>query len=473
MSEAQSYLWDFGDGRKSTEPSPVHVYQMPGIYHGKLTLTDENGNTFVSTFVIRAYDWDLADEGGVHATYTNKCYRAAVVAKQGSGIVEWGGDDWVWPEGLVGTCKGLSRDGTTVALVLNRKNGRFYQVGIPELWQDRVSSYGGSEIPCRLRIKEHLARAGEMMMIEHRETHITIRPYSEDYRGQPGYTDDGLRDTQNITLKIFKDGEQNTPWAKVQNAPIYGDLMYGKRPKGKRLQAEIETTSSGFRITEVQQIHENCDERVGPKYAVSAESNWQREFATPDLWLCRNRQHPLRNRGTGFDLVGAYATLPTGPDGIVQSAIAVSGTPIQATLPMIQNGTLGIWLGLMGMVGGVWKFPQFEVSVVSIGGTYLLRITNGVWIHDQALTWNGYDWVFLAISFGLQYIKVYENGALKVAIPRPAGLVSFGGVAEVATGMVASIFDVRRAPREISASALSYYYDNVVNGGGDILPMQR
>jgi hypothetical protein len=113
------------------------------------------------------------------------------------------------------------------------------------------------------------------------------------------------------------------------------------------------------------------------------------------------------------------------------------------------------------------------VSIVSIGGTYLLRITNGVWIHDQSLAWNGVDWVFLAISFGLQYIKVYENGALKVAIPRPAGLVSFGGVVEVATGMVASIFDVRRAPREISASALSYYYDNVVNGGGDILPMQR
>ena len=112
MSEAQSYLWDFGDGRKSTEPSPVHVYQMPGIYHGKLTLTDENGNTFVSAFVIRAYDWDLLDEGGVHATYTNKCYRAAVVAKQGSGIVEWGGDDWVWPEGLVGparACRGMGR----------------------------------------------------------------------------------------------------------------------------------------------------------------------------------------------------------------------------------------------------------------------------------------------------------------------------------------------------------------------------
>lgn len=41
---ANSYLWDFGDGTNSTENQPVHRYQMGGIYTVRLTAYDAEGN---------------------------------------------------------------------------------------------------------------------------------------------------------------------------------------------------------------------------------------------------------------------------------------------------------------------------------------------------------------------------------------------------------------------------------------------
>jgi PKD repeat protein len=38
------YMWDFGDGDKSSEPNPVHVFQKPGFYSVKLTLSNEEEN---------------------------------------------------------------------------------------------------------------------------------------------------------------------------------------------------------------------------------------------------------------------------------------------------------------------------------------------------------------------------------------------------------------------------------------------
>lgn len=37
---ADSYLWDFGDGTTSTDPNPLHTYTKGGVYHVKLTATN-------------------------------------------------------------------------------------------------------------------------------------------------------------------------------------------------------------------------------------------------------------------------------------------------------------------------------------------------------------------------------------------------------------------------------------------------
>ncbi|MFX1237804.1 MAG: NosD domain-containing protein [Promethearchaeota archaeon] len=38
------YYWDFGDGKNSTNPHPIHQYNLPGVYSINLTLRDGNGD---------------------------------------------------------------------------------------------------------------------------------------------------------------------------------------------------------------------------------------------------------------------------------------------------------------------------------------------------------------------------------------------------------------------------------------------
>ena len=44
-----SWLWEFGDGSKSTSKSPSYTYSNPGNYTVKLTVTDSNGNKSTET----------------------------------------------------------------------------------------------------------------------------------------------------------------------------------------------------------------------------------------------------------------------------------------------------------------------------------------------------------------------------------------------------------------------------------------
>jgi hypothetical protein len=236
---------------------------------------------------------------------------------------------------------------------------------------------------------------------------------------------------------------------------------------------QFETTSSAYRITKVLQVHENSNERVGPAYAVSSESNWQREFASPDLWLVRNKSNPMRNKATGQDVSGSYTALTTGPDAVAQSGMMFgAGGGLLVTLPAISEATLGIWLSFLGGAGTVWTFPQFSVRIVVVGTDYYLRITDGVWNLTNILSWDGVSWVFLAITIDASTITLYENGSRKMIWNNP-GTGMFGGTTRVCDSLMCSAFDIRRVPRVISAGSLAYYYDNVITEGGNILPIQK
>ncbi|OPX72975.1 MAG: PKD domain protein [Methanoregulaceae archaeon PtaU1.Bin059] len=53
----ESYLWTFGDGGTSTEPSPVHTYQAPGLYRVTLWVENEGGASTATgyAYVIRPF----------------------------------------------------------------------------------------------------------------------------------------------------------------------------------------------------------------------------------------------------------------------------------------------------------------------------------------------------------------------------------------------------------------------------------
>lgn len=44
-----SYVWDFGDGKTSTDTSPTHTYAKPGEYTISLKVTDDRANTVTET----------------------------------------------------------------------------------------------------------------------------------------------------------------------------------------------------------------------------------------------------------------------------------------------------------------------------------------------------------------------------------------------------------------------------------------
>jgi PKD repeat protein len=47
-----TYLWDFGDGATSTEISPIHLYNIAGVYTTALTMTDATGYTDTYNYTI-------------------------------------------------------------------------------------------------------------------------------------------------------------------------------------------------------------------------------------------------------------------------------------------------------------------------------------------------------------------------------------------------------------------------------------
>lgn len=46
---AISYLWDFGDGKTSTEENPLHVYAAPGLYTVTLSAVGPTGERLLAT----------------------------------------------------------------------------------------------------------------------------------------------------------------------------------------------------------------------------------------------------------------------------------------------------------------------------------------------------------------------------------------------------------------------------------------
>jgi PKD repeat protein len=60
------YFWEFGDGASSSEPAPMHVYQNPGVYIARLTVSDDSGtnrNMSIDTLKIVINAAPIADAG--------------------------------------------------------------------------------------------------------------------------------------------------------------------------------------------------------------------------------------------------------------------------------------------------------------------------------------------------------------------------------------------------------------------------
>jgi PKD repeat protein len=482
------YLWNFGDGRTSTEKSPEHIFYMAGTYNGTLTISDQFGNSWSTTFTIRVYDWDLTDsEEGTHVSFTDKCYRLAVRPNQGVGIVRWGvGGDLPFPEAGVGTMKGFNKANKTISLILDNRTGRFYRIGLPDVWQDKVEVYGGTDINTSIDLKEHIGITGEEAMVEHVESRIHIRPSDEANKGQSGYTAKGFLENFRVNLKMFANGDTDTPVAKLKNVSQYGEYVFSKRVEDKRLQLRIETTTSSFRTTKARQLLNNIDKITPDEIGgIKTENLYQKQFRGMDLWLSRDSKSPLLNRCSGSDVTGSYDSLVDGPDGVSNSGLSflASDTMSETLAQKSVQSTMSFWMGdyvfdaNSPVANEIFKFDTAGANdfIIRMFGTVLQLTNDGSWTQNIQLEWSGTGWVYIAITFDNNNINVYENGVLKSLIPIPAWLTTYGGAVVMVDDAVISMYDIRRIPRQVVSDALQWYYDDVINNSGDggVLPMMR
>ncbi len=89
----KTWLWEFGDGETSSEPSPLHTYQSPGTYDVKLTVT--NGNC--SHFSIRKVS--VIDEKADFLLADTALCRNATTSFTTQGINSANIGSWRWDYG--------------------------------------------------------------------------------------------------------------------------------------------------------------------------------------------------------------------------------------------------------------------------------------------------------------------------------------------------------------------------------------
>ena len=459
----------------------IYIYSL-AVFGGCLF-----GGTYGDGFLFRS---DVIESSNIgDGEVSKKCYRVAVKPSQGIGVVEWGiGGDLPFPEAYTGTMKGYNSDGQAISLILDSSSGQFYRVGVKGVFQDKIGAYNqGVEINNMFRIKEHSGIDGsEESSIEHVESHISTRPYNEDYKGESGYTEEGFREGHEVDLKMFANGDTDTPVSKLTKVSQYADIVFGARVEDKRLQLQAEMTTAAYKATRVRQLIQNIN-KVTPDDTggVRTENLYQRMFRGQDLWISRDSKHPIMNRATGLDATGPYDSLAEGPDGISNSAIRlVDGTNerIYVFLPkMSVNGVSYLyWVGNAGNYGEHWPIdfysnPLFAELNWSVDH-YKINISL-ITTLSADLEWDGTGWALLAITSDGTNVYVYENGVLKGIAPVKGGVTECGGYTYSRSYMAlgASVFDIRRIPRQLGSEAIQWYYDDVINNNGDggLLPVMR
>lgn len=461
MINIVKWHWDFGDGGTSTEPVPQHTYTAAGVYDVTLTVTDDQDNVYVIKKLHYIYVTDfLLGSSGLISGETDFCFRYSVKPSQGYGITPFGGL-WIYPIVLSAIAKGYDTQNKNISLVINAKDMRIYQIGIPELWTDRAGTYEEAEIPCEAMLPEIITRAGDQDNVRHVETHMTVRPWDErNYRGKTGYTSDGFRDKQIFGIEVFEAGEQIVPESTLQQVSKDGDYAFLEEIEAKRFQLKMKYATSAFRTTRITSHVQQVDFRTPPQFNQTPEKIYQKEFAAPDIWFSKNKPSINTNRGDGKLWTGVASAIlgPSGVKGAFNSS-GLTGLLAYATMDF----TIGAWI-----LGDCTIFSSQVVSgttfLVEVVGNQLRLQTDTDLIVSDLQTVG--DWVYVAVVRRGNNAELYENGRMKVSQSLSA-IQSFGGNTTIGVG---NIFDLRRNIVAISTEALYYYYTNITGKKTGFLP---
>jgi PKD repeat protein len=454
------WLWNFGDGSQSTERSPRHIYQAPGLYTVSCEVVDEFGNEYslVAEDYIYVYDTTIG-ESGILSGLTDFCFRTAVKPSQGTGVMPTGGSGWVWPPLLAGAAKCINESNDTITVVIDAETMQIFRIGVPELWTDKSGTYDEAEIECEAMLPEISSRYGPHENVRHIETHVAMRPYDEkDYRGRDGFDSDGFKNGNELSLEIYRGGEQITPATKLESVNRDGDYAFLKDIETKRFQIKLKHSTSAFRVTSIGVHAQEIDHRTPPQLNYIPEKAWQREFSIMDLWL--SRKTIGTNRADGIVWQGSHV-VAAGPDGKSSSAFLSTGYTGQLGYTT-SDFTISGWMIGDGVIFSGQVAGSGSVEMLVAGG--ILIFDDGT-INVQYLLSETTDWRHVVIIRRGSLIEVYEGGYMRLS--QAVSVRSYGGNCTVGNG---TCFDIRRLSRAVSADAVRYYNESVIAGGGGFLP---
>lgn len=429
--EIERYHWWFGDGLEGDGRTPKHQYKMAGTYPWKVVGYETMGNEVSDTGEVEVTESDIS--GGMDLSRTNKCYCLGLTAEQGVGFHERDGSAWPMPEALGGTLDMYDDYEQPQLLVVDNNTGKLVNIttrdgpvgqGLEEVHKDGVSSSGtgGTNVAPAVDFADDRGST-EHLEIEHKLSHVYVRPLYETNRDETGYDSAGYPSGLELDLNIYKDGEPTTAKATVSDFPKDGDISFDKKCNGHRLRLKLSANMGEHIIVGRDQSYAIRDRAAGPSKQTMSHHDYQSEMATPSFWPCWINS-VLKNRVTGRRLSVGRIEVTTGPAGD-QQAMEFWDVISWGNKPLSASATIMVW----------------------VSGTVDFRIGGG----SLPLTTLG--------STGEWYLKYIAAGGTAYA----------GDFVMVPSSGSGQIYDLRMYSGEISAAALNYYYNDILNNSGNTM----
>jgi len=470
------YLWDFDDGTTSTEQNPVHIFRMPGLYNVQLTRTSAGGSSYTITIPIRVYDYNYAS--GPNPSLTGYCYRLPVIPGDGYGPSEYRdsnnpGFDWIWPPAIAGTTILYTKAKEEVALVLDSKTQRPYQINVPDTWRDRLGGeYAeGNQIIGELHQKAFSANEGEHIAIVHEESHTYFKPYYKDKNSTTGYDFEGYPTDFRADLEMHKNDNDQEVERSTLDIKKDGDLVYHGKIEARTLQQRIKIYGAPWKIVRLLGYYDVIDKAATPSLRYMSEAEYQDNLSSLPLFHLTRNYYPLRNMATSEDVTGTYNSLIKGPDNRDYSALYFGvGDGFTETLVSSLDGdfTLNFWvkdLVLLPIV--LFQIGNLSVTMEDNLGNFRLLVSDGTNpdVRFPLLTQNS-NWIHLVLTRESKKWKLYDNKNF-LGEEDMNTIVDYGTSLSFSDTEIRSLFDAFIVPRSLTQNPITYYYDDVVQREGN------
>ena len=339
--------------------------------------------------------------------------------------------------------------------------------GIIRRFVDRYSSsYGGTEIPWSITLKEHRS-AKEKDLIKHLLTRLRLRPMDEDAKNTDGYDENGYRDAQQISVYVYVNGDIAETDV-TNNVPVNGDNTFGEQVVDYRIAFKITGTASELKIASANTDYEVLEQRGNPIQRTMTEHVYQEEFAAPLAWFSAGSDKTL-NRATGVQATGSVFGSTMGPDGQTGSAIVFSNTSVLVSaLRSTVSGNYTAMFSVSSIVSSV-EICRIGTAIIRVnraGSVYSLILNDNGVDYAQILTWKGVGWVTLRVTRSGQNLIMSENGEQIFRMPLSA-INTYAATVTFSAANPKYLFDFRLDPAAISAEAVTYYYQDVTERNGN------